>query len=121
MNRQAAKSNAINAGFPRRRRAARPHAGPRSPGAAGSSSFCELAGGEATGEALEIARYVADMAAQLQTMSEAADLDLLAYFLGMARAEAEMFLHRTLSAAVSESAGEGDGWDVESRGPKASR
>jgi hypothetical protein len=54
--------------------------------------------GEATGEALEIARYVADMAAQLEAMSAAAELDLLAYFLGMAKAEAELFVRTTIEA-----------------------
>ena len=58
---------------------------------------------EAASEAVDIARYVADMAAQLEAMSEAADLDLLAYFLGMAKVEAETFLHRSLSAADGES------------------
>jgi hypothetical protein len=48
--------------------------------------------GEATREALDIARYVADMTAQLEAMSAAVDLDLLAYFLAMAKAEAELFL-----------------------------
>lgn len=47
---------------------------------------------EATPAALDIARYVADMTAQLEAMSAAVDLDLLAYFLAMAKAEAELFL-----------------------------
>ena len=42
--------------------------------------------GEATAPA--VANYIADMTAQLQSMATAAGLDLLAYFLGMARAEA---------------------------------
>jgi hypothetical protein len=54
--------------------------------------------GEATGEALDIARYVADMAAQLEAMSAAVELDLLAYFLGMAKAEAELFVRTTIEA-----------------------
>jgi hypothetical protein len=32
------------------------------------------------------------MSAQLEAMATAVDLDLLAYFLGMAKAEAELFL-----------------------------
>jgi hypothetical protein len=55
--------------------------------------------GEATREALDIARYVADMTAQLEAMSAAVDLDLLAYFLAMAKAEAELFLRTSPEAA----------------------
>ena len=40
-------------------------------------------------EARVVARYIADMAAQLESMATAARLDLLAYFLAMARAESE--------------------------------
>jgi len=40
-------------------------------------------------EAAAVARYIADMAAQLETMAIVARLDLLAYFLAMARAEGE--------------------------------
>jgi hypothetical protein len=36
-----------------------------------------------------VASYVADMTAQLESMATAAGLDLLAYFLAMARAESE--------------------------------
>ncbi len=36
-----------------------------------------------------VADYIADMTAQLETMATAAGLDLLAYFLAMARAESE--------------------------------
>ena len=80
--------------FPRRRRAAheRMAATLRT---AGSARLRERTAGEATREALDIARYVADMTAQLEAMSAAVDLDLLAYFLGMAKAEAELFLRMT--------------------------
>jgi hypothetical protein len=44
-----------------------------------------------------VADYIADMTAQLEAMATAAGLDLLAYFLAMARAESE-------TAARSESA-----------------
>ena len=44
-------------------------------------------GGEATAPA--VANYIADMTAQLGSMATAAGLDLLAYFLAMARAESE--------------------------------
>ena len=40
-------------------------------------------------EAVSVARYIADMTAQLEAMAIAARLDLLAYFLAMARAEGE--------------------------------
>ena len=40
-------------------------------------------------EAGAVARYIADMAGQLESMATAARLDLLAYFLAMARAESE--------------------------------
>lgn len=36
-----------------------------------------------------VAGYIADMTAQLESMATAAGLDLLAYFLAMARAESE--------------------------------
>jgi hypothetical protein len=42
-------------------------------------------------EALDVARYIADMTQQLEAMAIAARLDLLAYFLGMAKAESELF------------------------------
>jgi hypothetical protein len=77
-------------GFPRRRRPA-PQRTVATARAEASTRLREPAG-EATREALDIARYVADMAAQLEAMSAAVDLDLLAYFLGMAKAEADMFL-----------------------------
>lgn len=38
---------------------------------------------------LAVAGYIADMTAQLESMATAAHLDLLAYFLAMARAEGE--------------------------------
>jgi hypothetical protein len=52
-------------------------------------------------EALDIARYITDMTAQLEAMAVAARLDLLAYFLGMARAESELFV-RTNTVAEGE-------------------
>jgi hypothetical protein len=39
--------------------------------------------------ALAVALYIADMTAQLESMATTAGLDLLAYFLAMARAESE--------------------------------
>jgi hypothetical protein len=46
-----------------------------------------LTSGESAAPA--VAGYVADMTAQLESMATAAHLDLLAYFLAMAHAEAE--------------------------------
>jgi hypothetical protein len=40
------------------------------------------------GDAAAVAGYIADMTTQLESMARASGLDLLAYFLGMARAEA---------------------------------
>ncbi len=54
-----------------------------------------------TREALDVARYILDMTAQLEAMATAARLDLLAYFLGMAKAESEMFV-RTSAPAKAE-------------------
>jgi len=42
--------------------------------------------GESAGE---IARYIADITAQLETMAASGKLDFLAYLLGMARAESQ--------------------------------
>ena len=52
-----------------------------------------------------IAGYVADMTAQLETMANAAGLDLLAYFLAMARAESEA----AARAATAEPRATGNG------------
>ncbi|MGD0641191.1 MAG: hypothetical protein ABSC22_10625 [Roseiarcus sp.] len=40
-------------------------------------------------DATAVARYIADMTEQLESMAIAAHLDLLGYFLAMARAESE--------------------------------
>ena len=45
-------------------------------------------------ETLEIARYIAEMAAQLAHMASAADFELLAYFLDMARIEGDLAAQR---------------------------
>ena len=54
-----------------------------------------------TREALDVARYITDMTAQLEAMAMAARLDLLAYFLGMAKAESEIYV-RTNAVAEAE-------------------
>lgn len=46
-----------------------------------------------------VARYIADMTGQLEAMAVSAHLDLLAYFLSMARAESE--ISARLAAAPS--------------------
>jgi hypothetical protein len=64
--------------------------------------------GAQTREALDVASYVSDMAAQLEAMALAASLDLLAYFLGMARSEADLFV-RTNSGPEGVADGDDDG------------
>ena len=54
-----------------------------------------------THEALDVARYITDMTAQLEAMAIAARLDLLAYFLGMAKAESEIYV-RTNAVTEAE-------------------
>jgi len=53
-----------------------------------------------TREALDVARYITDMTAQLEAMAVAARLDLLAYFLGMAKAESEIYVRTNALAEV---------------------
>jgi hypothetical protein len=92
-------------GFPRRKRG--------EPGRAGKSAPArplkraeDASHGIVTREALDVARYITDMTAQLEAMAIAARLDLLAYFLGMARAESELFV-RTNAVAEAEPQDEG--------------
>jgi hypothetical protein len=84
-------------GFPRRKRPADGRTATdsqtASPRRAGDRSR-----GIATREALDVARYAADLTAQIEAMALAADLDLLAYFIGMARAEAELFVRTNAEA-----------------------
>ena len=51
---------------------------------------------------LAVAGYIADMTAQLESMATAAHLDLLAYFLAMARAEGEAASRVDIGAASEE-------------------
>jgi hypothetical protein len=53
-------------------------------------------------EALEVARYAASLAAQLEAMAVAAHLDHLAYFLGLAKAEGELFVRSNAQADGSK-------------------
>lgn len=57
-------------------------------------------------EDVEVARYIADMTAQLEAMALAAHFDLLAYFLAMARAESESSAR---DGAVAEARSKQDG------------
>ncbi len=43
-------------------------------------------------QSLDIARYVLDMAAQLEAMAVSARLDLLSYFLCMVKSEADLYV-----------------------------
>jgi hypothetical protein len=54
-----------------------------------------------TREALDVARYIAGMTAELEAMANAARLDQLVYFLGMAKVEGEIFV-RTYGAPEAE-------------------
>ena len=59
--------------------------------------------GVVTRDAFDVARYLADMAAQLEAMAIAAHLDKVAYFLGMAKAESDISV-RINAVAESERA-----------------
>ena len=72
-----------------------------------------------THEALDVARYIADMTAQLEAMAIAARLDLLAYFLGMARAESEIYV-RTNAVAEAERVDEKQPFEVAVGYPRGS-
>jgi hypothetical protein len=48
-------------------------------------------------DAQTVARYLADMTAQLESMARAAKLELVAYLLAMARAEAESLTNHPAS------------------------
>jgi hypothetical protein len=61
--------------------------------------------GAMTREALDVARYIAGMTAELEAMANVARLDQLVYFLGMAKVESEIFV-RTYGAPEAERAEE---------------
>lgn len=54
-------------------------------------------------ETLETARYIAEMAAQLALLATAANFELLAYFLDMARIEGELAVQRGPSVTLAGS------------------
>jgi hypothetical protein len=90
----------------RRKRHARRRAAKRSAGAAAklANRPSQMSGARETSS---VARYMAEMTAQLEAMATAVDLDLLAYFLGMARAEAQLLV-QTTSEAVGQAKPAGD-------------
>jgi hypothetical protein len=57
--------------------------------------------GAVTRKALDVARYITGMTAKLEAVANAARLDRLVYFLGMAKAESEIFV-RTYGAERAE-------------------
>ncbi len=62
------------------------------------SMLCEREGQFTVQVGLEVARYVTDMIAQLEAMAVAARLDLLAYFLSMAKAEGVLYVRGNAQA-----------------------
>lgn len=89
-------------GFPRRKRGEHGRAGKSAP-ARPPRRANDPSHGAVTREALDVARYITEMTAQLEAMAIAARLDLLAYFLGMAKAESEIYV-RTNAVAEAERA-----------------
>ena len=84
-------------GFPRRNRAAQERALREAPTTLpGRVDYPSR--GLVSRKSLDVARYVADMSAQLEAMALAADLDLLGYFMGMAKAEADLFVRTNAEA-----------------------
>lgn len=94
---------AAEAGFvtwkPGQRRAGKSNPA-RSPSRADDPSLVAV-----TRETLDAARYIIDMTTQLEAVAITARLDRLAYFLGMAKLESEIFV-RTYFALEAECAEE---------------
>jgi hypothetical protein len=63
--------------------------GSRAPGRVAPRPASDDSLGHRRDESAEVARYIADMTAQLASMARVAGLGLLAYFLSMANAESE--------------------------------
>ena len=89
-------------GFPRRKRGEHGRAG-QSAAARTPRRDDDPSRGVAR-EALDVAHYINDMTAQLEAMAVAARLDLLAYFLGMAKAESELFVRTNAVAEIEREA-----------------
>jgi hypothetical protein len=66
----------------------RTHAPPRKPPNS-DSGLRRQAHGEPLEPAAEVARYIADMTRQMASMARAANLDMVVFFLELARVEAE--------------------------------
>ena len=94
-------------GFPRRKRGEHGKAG-NSAAARAPKRADDPSRGVVAREALDVAHYITDMTAQLEAMAVAAHLDLLAYFLGMAKAESELFVRTN---AVAEAGREAEAED----------
>src|ERR1700691_4153518 len=97
-------------GFPRRIRGEQGRAG-RNGSARPFRKANDSSHRSVTHEALDVARYITDMTAQLEAMAIAGRLDLLAYFLGMARAESEIYV-RTNAVAEAERVDEEQPFEV---------
>jgi hypothetical protein len=91
-------------GFPRRKRGEHGRAGQNAPGRPLRRAD-DPSRGVVAREALDVAQYITDITAQLEAMAIAARLDLLAYFIGMAKAESELFV-RTNAVAEAEAEAE---------------
>ena len=61
-----------------------------------------------TREALDVARYITDMTTRLEAVATAARLDRLVYFLGMAKAESEIFVRTYGTPEGDREEGESD-------------
>jgi hypothetical protein len=90
-------------GFPRRKRGEHGKVGNRAAATAPKRAD-DPSRGVVAREALDVAHYITDMTAQLEAMAVAAHLDLLAYFLGMAKAESELFVRTNAVAEVGREA-----------------
>ena len=55
-------------------------------------------------DAIDVARYINHMASQLEEMAIAARLDLLAYFLNMAKAESDLFVRLNAQETIKSDA-----------------
>jgi hypothetical protein len=105
-------------GFPRRKRGEHGRAGQSAP-ARTLKRADDPSRGVVAREALDVAHYITDMTAQLEAMAVAARLDLLAYFLGMAKAESELFVRTNAAAEPDGEAETEDAYAAEPAQPYA--
>ena len=93
-------------GYPRRKQAAQ---GRRKLDSERQSACpTDSTSGVATREALDVAAYVSDMTAQLEAMAQTFGLDLLSYFLGMSRSEADLFIRTNAGPEAEDKVEESD-------------